>query len=547
VIYVDPGQVRRTTIQEAVMTSIHDALGRLWTADDGTPMLQQDGYWVSWGEIRAVAERIDLELTDAGCGPGGRVAVVLSNRKESVAALIAIFRAERTLVTISPLQPPARLSSDLAASGAGYVLAPEALWAEQVFTDAVAELGATAWSIEGSAVTLRAKATHDPQAGDPGIAIEMLTSGTTGPPKRIPLTRVQLEASLSAALKHNNRPEVRDKPPLTGSVGLVTLPIVHIGGLWALLQSLVAARPFVMLERFTLSGWHTAVREHRPILAGLPPAAIRTVLDSSDMPKEDLASIRAINAGTAPVDPVLVDAFFERYGIPILVVYGATEFSGAVAGWTLKDFHASWADKRGSVGRAFPGVRLQVVDEEGSVLPTGETGRLQVSSPQVGGGGGSPEGLGAPPACGGERSDSGDEHWVATSDLAHIDSDGYLYIDGRADDVILRGGFKVAPETVVRALRAHDAVADAAVAGLPDPRLGHIPVAAVELRSGASATGEELRAHCRNLLTPYEVPVEVFVIDELPRGAALKVDRRRLIARLDELRGQPAPQPAGTS
>jgi acyl-coenzyme A synthetase/AMP-(fatty) acid ligase len=247
------------------------------------------------------------------------------------------------------------------------------------------------------------------------------------------------------------------------------------------------------------------------------------VLDS-DIPREDLASIRAINAGTSHVDPELVDAFYQRYEIPILVVYGATEFSGAVAGWTVKDFHARWADKRGSVGRAFPGVRLRVVDDDGAALGPGVTGRLQVATPQAGG---------------------SDDSWFTTSDLAHLDTDGFLYVDGRADDVIVRGGFKVAPETVVRALRAHPAVADAAVAPIPDRRLGHVPVAAVELRSGAAADAEALREHCRATLTPYEVPARVFVVDELPRGAALKVDRRRLIAMLEDL-GMATVEPAQT-
>ncbi len=197
---------------------------------------------------------------------------------ESVAALIAIFRAERTLVTVSPLQPAERLSADLVASGADYVLAPQHLWTEPEFVDAVAELGATAFSVDRAEVVSRAAATRDPRDGDPAIAIEMLTSGTTGPAKRIPLGRRQIEVSLSSALQHNNRPEIRDKPPLTGAVGMVTLPIVHIGGLFALLQSLVAARPIVMLERFSLSGWHNAIKEHKPILVGLPPPAIREVL-----------------------------------------------------------------------------------------------------------------------------------------------------------------------------------------------------------------------------------------------------------------------------
>jgi long-chain acyl-CoA synthetase len=502
------------------MTSIHDALGRLWDANDHSRMLQCDGRWVSWGSVRSLTERIDAELTAAGCGTGGRVAVVLANRMESVAALIAIFRGGRTLVTISPLQPPERLSADLAAAAVFFVLAPSALWSEQVFSGTVADLGATGWSLDEDELSLRVAGTKEAGQGDSAVAIEMLTSGTTGAPKRIPLTRAQLEASLASALRHNDRADASTKPPLTGTVGLVTLPIVHIGGLWSLLQSLVATRPFAMLDRFTVPGWHAAVKEHRPAVAGLPPAAMRSVLDS-DIPRDDLASIRAINAGTSHVDPELVDAFYERYEIPILVVYGATEFSGAVAGWTVKDFHTRWNDKKGSVGRAFPGVRLQIVGDDGAVLGADETGRLQVATPQAGGSG---------------------ESWITTSDLAHLDAEGFLYVDGRADDVIVRGGFKVAPETVVRALRSHPAVADAAVAPVPDPRLGQIPVAAVELRAGASTDGEGLREHCRATLTPYEVPARIFVVDELPRGAALKVDRRRLLTMLDEL-GAMAKQP----
>jgi long-chain acyl-CoA synthetase len=496
------------------MTSLPEALARLWNADDSAAMVQCDGRWVSWGHVRSLTEGIDRELFAAGCAQGGRVAVVLGNRVESVAALLAILRASRTLVTLSPLQPPERLSADLAATGAGYVLAPEILWSNTDFTKAVADLAAAGWSVEGGAVTPRTQAGRQPVPGDPDVAIEMLTSGTTGPPKRVPLTRAQLEASLAAALQHNERPEVRDKAPLTGAVALVTLPIVHIGGLWGLLQSLVSTRRFVLLERFTVAAWHAAVKQHRPALVGLPPPAIRAVLDA-DIPREDLASVRAINAGTSPVDPALVDAFWQRYGIPILIVYGATEFSGAVAGWTLKDFRARWSDKKGSVGRAFPGVRLQVIDDDGAVQASGRTGRLQVASPQVSGSG---------------------DRWVTTSDLAHLDDEGFLYIDGRADDVILRGGFKIAPATVVQALRRHEAVQDAAVAGLPDPRLGQIPLAAVELRAGTSVTPEDLRAHCRSILTPYEVPAQIFVVGELPRGAALKVDRSRLTAMLDDLR-----------
>lgn len=496
------------------MTTLSTALGRLWVTDDAANVVQFNGDWYTWRQLKQLSEQVGRALSDAGAGRGTRVAVVFGNRFESIAILMSAIVDGWTLVTLNPLQPAERLNADLEATGVGYVLAPARNFDETGFSGAVGGLAATSWSVDGDAVVLRTSAGRRDDATDPDVQIEMLTSGTTGPAKRIPLTRSQLESSLSAALVHNDRSYGHDRAPFSGAVALIIIPIVHIGGLWGVLQALTTGRPMVLLERFTLDGWLAAIKEHKPKLAGLPPAAIRSVLDS-DISREDLASVRALNAGTSPVSPELVEAFYDRFGIPILVVYGATEFSGAVAGWNLKDFREHWRDKRGSVGRAFPGVRLRVIDNEGSEVATGTPGRLQISTPQAG------------------RSGDG---WVTTSDMARLDADGFLYIDGRADDVIIRGGFKISPETVVNALRRHDAVADATVVGVPDERLGQIPIAAVELRPSAHTDAETLRAHCRALLTPYEVPAEVHILDQLPRGAALKVDRRGVTNILESLR-----------
>src|SRR5690606_3489394 len=234
----------------------------------------------------------------------------------------------------------------------------------------------------------------------------------------------------------------------TGPVALISLSMVHIGGLWGVIQSLSEARPIVLMPRFTVEGWVDAVYEHRMIVAGLPPAAMRSVLNA-DVPKEKLATLRAITAGTTFVSPELADEFTDRYGIPIMIMYGATEFGGAVAGWTKPLIKQWWEHKRGSVGRPFPGVRMRTVDENGAVLPEGRTCRLEVSPPQPG---------------------TGVGDWVRTSDLAHLDEDGFLYIDGRADDAIVRGGFKIQPETVCNALRAHPSILDASVFVRPDER-----------------------------------------------------------------------------
>lgn len=474
-------------------------------------MLHTSDGWTTWGQIRTLADDLDARLDAAGLHAGSRVGVVLGNRRDSVASVIAVLKGERTLVTLDSLRPPGRLADDLAAAAVGAVLAESKVWTDPEWSRAVNELAVPGWSIdEGLEVGRRSTGTHPSTPLAHGVAIEMSTSGTTGPPKRVPLTHNQIANSLGAALDHA-AVSVGETPPWSGRIALITMPIVHISGMWALLQALVGARPIGMIERFTVAGWHELVRTHRPIVSGIPGASVGSLLDA-DIPAEDLSSLRAINAGTSTVDPDLVDAFYQRYRIPILIVYGATEFSGAVAGWTLRDFEAHWQDKRGSVGRAFPGVALGVVDEDGNELPVGSTGRLRVRSAQVG------------------RSN---DEWHLTSDLAHLDADGYLYINGRADDVIIRGGFKISPEVVVRALRSHEAVSDATVFGVADPRLGRVPQAAVEIRNGRDRPSpEDLRDHCREFLAPYEVPSAVHILDELPRGAALKVDRRRLLSEL---------------
>jgi acyl-CoA synthetase (AMP-forming)/AMP-acid ligase II len=214
------------------------------------------------------------------------------------------------------------------------------------------------------------------------------------------------------------------------------------------------------------------------------------------------ASIRSVVSGTAPLDPDLAEGFTARYGVPVLTSYAATEFGGGVAGWNLKDYQEHASHKRGSVGRAHAGCELRVVDEgSGEPLATGEVGLLEVRADQV---------------------DA--TQWIRTTDLARLDDDGFLWIVGRADQTILRGGFKVQPETVRVALLRHPRVVDAVVFGIDDDRLGQVPVAVVQPGAGESVTEADLVEHARGLLAPYEVPTTIAVVDALPRTPSQKVD-----------------------
>ena len=499
------------------MTGIREALGLLWSAADDAKMIQQGKTWHTWGEVRALAENVDAELTRVGCGEGARIGVVLGNRTESISSLIAILGKGRTIITLNPMQPTARVTADAVASLPQVVLAPQSMWDDRDFELALAEADIVGFAVDGIDVVQRTGGPEvtieAPRNEEDPVAVEMFTSGTTGPPKRIPLTWRQLEAALDAVHSHTGKGGDQ-REPLTGRVALVSLAMVHIGGLWGVIQALAEARPIVVLPRFTVDAWVEAVHEHQLRVAGLPPAAMRSVL-SAEVPKEKLSSLRAVTAGTTFVSPDLADEFTERYGIPVMIMYGATEFGGAVAGWTKPLIGEWWERKRGSVGRPFPGVKMRAVDENGEVLPIGTTGRLEVCSSQTG---------------------TGANQWVRTSDLAHLDEDNFLYIDGRADDAIIRGGFKVQPEVVCNALRSHASVLDASVYGRADERLGQVPVAVIELAEGAQPVDEaELKEFVRNQLTGYEVPVTIHTVDALPRSVSLKVDRRRLLEMVAEL------------
>jgi long-chain acyl-CoA synthetase len=445
--------------------------------------LEYGGRWHSWGAIRDEAWRIAALVGDHGPQTG----IVLRNRPGHVAAFLGVLLAGGTVVVINPARGDERTTSDIAMLRLPLIVgAPAdlaALVAPGTNTAAIGD------ELDGTdpVRSLRAAVVQ------PVVAVRMLTSGTTGPPKRIDLTYDMLAHSVLGP-----DPGAAPCEPRRG-IAIVNSPLVHIGGVFRVLQCVVDARPFVLLDRFELRAWVDAVRRHRPRTVSLVPAALRTVLHS-EVPRADLASIRAVTCGTAPLSAEDADAFTEKYGIPVLTSYAATEFGGGVAGWTLADHQRHWAAKRGSVGRANPGARLRVVDDTGAPLGPDQIGLLEVKPGQLG-----------PHA-----------DWMRTTDLARIDADGYLWIVGRADQAIIRGGFKVMPDDVRSALEAHPAVAGAAVVGRADDRLGETPVAVVELRAPADA--DELAGYLQTRLARYEIPTEIAIVDAIPRTPSGKPD-----------------------
>lgn len=453
------------------------------------PALQYDGRWYSWSQLATLARRI-AELTPAG----GRVGILLRNRPPQVAALLGVLLAGGCVVVINPSRGDDRTRSEIAALELPVIIGdPDDLAALVTATRRTAVV--TICDL-ATAPQIDVAGEPNPDSGRPGVAVWMLTSGTTGPPKRVDLRYDMLAHSVIGP-----DPEHAPAPQLRRGIAIVNSPLVHIGGVYRVLQCIAEARSFVLLERFELQRWAEAVRTCRPRAVSLVPAALRTVLHS-DLSREDLAGIRAVTSGTAPLSADDADAFTAKFGIPVLTSYAATEFGGGVAGWTLADYQQYWQDKRGSVGRASLGAQLRVVDDDGAPLGPDQPGLLEVKPGQLGPG----------------------AEWMRTTDLARIDADGFLWILGRADQAIIRGGFKVLPDDVRVALEAHPAVKGAAVVGRADERLGQTPVAAVELRSGAFADAGTLTEFLRGRLARYEIPTEIAIVDVIPRTPSGKAD-----------------------
>ena len=492
-------------------------IGDILSLDPDANAIEFEGEWRSWGYLREIVDCIDSLLSDAGLEKDAPIGVMLRNRPQHIGALLAIIATRRCLVTLNPSRPAAELSAELLELKLPAIIADAEDWARPELTAAMKELGSLALTLHGDETKsvsvdykpsekLNSNQFHAPM---PDIAVEMLTSGTTGAPKRIPLPYKNLESSIDATSHYEKGAAGALALKTRATIHWATL--VHISGIWTIIKTITDGRPICLLERFNVDTWCAALDCHQPKMVGLPPAAMKMVIDAQ-VPPEKLQGLRAVRSGTAPLDPALGKQFEDIYGVPVLVVYGATEFAGAVTGWTLK-LHQEWiTSKRGSVGRAHPGIEMRIVDQESKrELPCDEVGLLEVRAPQLGG--------------------MAKDGWVRTNDLARIDEDDFLWIEGRADDAINRGGFKIFPKDVYAVLIAHPSVGEACVVGVADARLGQIPVAAVELKENAAAVSEkELADFCRSKLTGYQCPVKIRIVDALPRTPSLKVRQADIVA-----------------
>jgi len=341
-------------------------------------------------------------------------------------------------------------------------------------------------------------------------AVVMFTSGTTGRPKGVRLTRRNLVASaVGSAVRLGVEP---------GDRWLVPLPTYHMGGLAPLVRSTLYGTTAVLQREFDADSTAAVMDEFGITCVSLVPTMLTRLLDAGWTPPH---SLRFVLLGGAPAPPDLLARALDR-GVPVCPTYGLTETASQVATATPEDVTTDPE----TVGRPLRCTEVAVLDDGGDPVETGEVGELVVDGPTV-----------TPGYLDGEHTrDAFGPAGLHTGDLGRADEDGRLRIEGRADDRIITGGENVAPERVAAALRDHPAVADVAVVGLPDEEWGERVAALVAVEGGDAAeavSAEELHASVRDDLADFAVPKTIAIADSLPRTASGTVDREAVVARLE--------------
>jgi long-chain acyl-CoA synthetase len=515
------------------------------------------GATTTYRELGEQISRAAEGLRQLGVKKGDPVALVLPNAPQHIVAFYAVLRLGAIVVEHNPLYTPRELRHQFEDHGARFVIAwnkvvetiqafPSDVAVETIIsvdvtramplvTRALLRLpiakaresrGALTTSVRGTVLwnnLLDAKPIDAavPRPGADDVALLQYTSGTTGTPKGATLTHLNL--TVNAAQSRAWTPTV----PRGTAVVYAVLPMFHAYGLTLCLTfAMSMGSRLVLFPKFD-PDLVLAVVKKRPatFLPAVPPIYERLTKAAKDK-GVSLEGIEISISGAMPLSAAVVDPWEAATGGYLVEGYGLSETSPVLMANPVAP-----SRRAGTVGLPLPNTEVRVVDPENPEVdrPSGEAGELLVRGPQVFSGyWRKPEESAAVFV---PSTDDG-AHWFRTGDIVSIDADGFVSIVDRIKELIITGGFNVAPSEVEECLRDFPGIADAAVVGLPDGHSGEAVVAAVVLEPGAELDVEAARAYVRENLTPYKVPKRLVVVEELPKSLIGKVLRREVRTRL---------------
>ncbi|WP_332642952.1 class I adenylate-forming enzyme family protein [Aeromicrobium sp.] len=485
----------------ALLLSDHMAnlADRRAAADPHGPAVSDDNTELDNQEFLRRVLQASEYLRVHGARPGDVVALQLPNGVDFVVLLFAAWRIGCTVTPVNPALLPDETQYQLTDSGA--VLLVD-LHGEARFEGATTIAATAMVSADGGRL-------DEPVTDHEAMALLIYTSGTTGRPKGVILTHANLIAMASMGAE-GLRASRTDR-------SLLILPLFHVNGIVvSVLVPLLVGGSTVIGGRFDPATFFDLVDRVRPTYFSGVPTIFALLAQLPEECEPDASSIRFAACGAAPAPAGLLEAFERRFGFPVLEGYGLSE--GTCAS-TINP--ADGTRKPGTVGLPLPGQRIKIVDADGSEVGQGVTGQVAISGANIMLGY-----LGRPEETRAALVDG----WLMTGDLGHLDSDGYLTIDGRVKDMIIRGGENIYPREIEDVLATHPSTVNVAVVGQPDQMWGEVVTAFVTVNTGDVPTSVEadLHAWCAQRLTPYKRPVSIAVLSELPLNAMGKIDKLAL-------------------
>jgi acyl-CoA synthetase (AMP-forming)/AMP-acid ligase II len=468
---------------------LHDWIGRA-AAAHGEDVYLADARGtgtLTYTGLLDLARDIELRLERAGLPAGARIGVRLAGLLDYAAALVAIIAAGRVAVPLDPDAPDADTERSMAIAGTTAMITP---------------------GLDFDLLDEGAAATQPPPAGG---GIFLSTSGTTGVPKGILLREEQL-MHVAASVVEVHRLTRADR-------GYCSLPLFHANAEVIGVLATLSAGAYLAVDRkfsFGRIGFWEVIEERRITWINAVPAII-TIL-SLDPPAAVPARLRFVRSAAAPLPIAALRAFESAVGVPVVETYGMTEAASMITANPVDG-----PRKPGSVGRP-AGSEVRVEAADGGGAAAGEIGRVKIRG----------AGVIRAYASGGRPGVIDADGWLDTSDLGYLDADGYLFLVGRSDDVINRGGEKIYPRDIEEILLAQPGVRSVAVIGLPDALLGERPVAYIvptqpglraEVLADLAAT---LRKTCESRLSPSKQPSDFRFMEQLPVGPTGKISSRAL-------------------
>ena len=489
---------------------------------------------LTYGQLWDTVRRLANALRRLGVQPGDRVGALHTNSDQYIATYYVAAAAGAVFVPLNYRAKPAELEYMLETAriavllvGARYisVIAELRPRLSSVRSFVALDVAQPDMALIDDLIAAESEEFEETPIDDDETTILMYTSGTTSRPKGVMLSHNDFTAYVCGTV------ELADGTPR--GTALLSAPLYHIAGATNIMTSLFAGRRLVILPQFDATAWLTAVQQERVTHASVVPTMMKQIVDHPRFGDYDLSSLQNLSYGGAAMPFPVIRRAIEMFPSTVGFVnaFGQTETTSTLTVLGPDDHRLNGPREEMernlrrlvSIGRPLPDVEVKVVDDAGNELPAGEVGEIWVSTPRTMKGYAGSDGAVSTPAQDG---------WLPTRDMGWIDADGYIFLAGRKDDMIIRGGENISPAEVEAVLYSHSAVEEVAVIGLPDEEWGQRVAAVVVTRPGAKVDEAELSEFCRERLASFKKPETVYFVDALPKNQMGKVLKKDLRAQL---------------